>query len=181
MDASGDGIDANGSIEMNDGTVIVNGPENSGNGALDYDSSCNINGGLFIAAGSSGMAQSPSTSSKQNSVNVFLSSQSANTLISIKNENGEDIVTFAPSKTYQSVIISSPSLQSNTKYLVYSGGTSTGNETDGLYTDGSSNGGSEAGNFTTSSTVTTVGSGSGNTGAPGNMGGSGGGNRRQRN
>ena len=108
------------------------------------------------------MSQSPSTSSKQNSVNVFLSSQSANTLISIKNENGEDIVTFAPSKTYQSVIISSPSLQSNTKYFVYSGGTSTGNETDGLYTDGSSKGGSEAGNFTTSSTVTTVGSGSGN-------------------
>ena len=175
VDASGDGIDANGSIEINDGTVIVNGPENGGNGALDYDSTCNINGGLFIAAGSSGMAQSPSTSSKQNSVNVFLSSQSANTLISIKNESGEDIVTFAPSKTYQSVIISSPNLQSNTKYTVYSGGTSTGNETDGLYTDGSSSGGSEACNFTTSSTVTTVGSGSGNIGAPNNMKGSGGG------
>lgn len=175
IDASGDGIDANGSIEMNDGTVIVNGPENSGNGALDYDSTCNINGGLFIAAGTSGMTQSPSTSSKQNSVNVFLSSQSANTLISIKNESGEDIVTFAPSKTYQSVIISSPNLQSNTKYTVYSGGTSTGNETDGLYIDGSASGGSEVGSFTTSSTITTVGSGSGNIGAPGNMKGSSGG------
>ena len=141
VDASGDGIDANGSIEMNDGTVIVNGPENNGNGALDYDSTCNINGGLFIAAGSSGMAQSLSTTSKQNSVNVFLSSQSANTLISIKNESGKDIVTFAPSKTYQSVIISSPNLQTNTIYTVYSGGTSTGNETDGLYTDGSASGG----------------------------------------
>ena len=126
---------------MSDGTVIVNGPENNGNGALDYDSTCNINGGLFIAAGSSGMAQSLSTTSKQNSVNVFLSSQSANTLISIKNESGKDIVTFAPSKTYQSVIISSPNLQTNTTYTVYSGGTSTGNETDGLYTDGSASGG----------------------------------------
>ena len=175
VDASGDGIDANGSIDMNDGTVIVNGPENSGNGALDYDSSCNINGGLFIAAGTSGMTQSPSTSSKQNSVNVFLSSQSANTLISIKNESGKDIVTFAPSKTYQSVIISSPNLQTNTTYTVYSGGTSTGNETDGLYTDGSASGGSEVGSFTTSSTITTVGSGNGNIGAPGNMKGSSGG------
>lgn len=175
VDASGDGIDANGSIEMNDGTVIVNGPENSGNGALDYDSTCNINGGLFIAAGSSGMAQSLSTTSKQNSVNVFLSSQSANTLISIKNEDSEDIVTFAPSKTYQSVIISSPDLESNTTYTVYSGGTSTGSETDGLYTDGSASGGSEVGSFTTSSTITTVGSGNGNIGAPGNMKGSSGG------
>ena len=34
------------------------------------------------------MSQSVSSSSKQNSVNVFLSSQSANTLISIKDENG---------------------------------------------------------------------------------------------
>lgn len=186
VDASGDGIDANGSIEMNDGTVIVNGPENNGNGALDYDSTCNINGGLFIAAGSSGMAQSLSTTSKQNSVNVFLSSQSANTLITIKNEDGEDIVTFAPSKTYQSVIISSPDLESNTTYTVYSGGTSTGSETDGLYTDGSSSGGSEVGSFTTSSTVTTVGSSNNTTGVPGgnmdgnhgNMGSSSGGNRR---
>lgn len=175
VDASGDGIDANGSIEMSDGTVIVNGPENNGNGALDYDSTCNINGGLFIAAGSSGMAQSLSTTSKQNSVNVFLSSQSANTLISIKNESGKDIVTFAPSKTYQSVIISSPNLQTNTTYTVYSGGTSTGNETDGLYTDGSASGGSEVSSFTTSSTITTVGSGNGNIGAPGNMKGSSGG------
>ncbi|WP_195990037.1 carbohydrate-binding domain-containing protein [Clostridium sp. D53t1_180928_C8] len=179
INASGDGIDANGSIEMNEGTVIVNGPENNGNGALDYDSTCNINGGVFIAAGSSGMAQSPSTSSRQNFVNIFTSSQSANTLISIKNENGEDIVTFAPSKTYQSVIISSPNLQSRTNYIVYSGCTSNGESTDGLYISGSSTGGSEVGNFTTSSISSTVGSG-GNNNMPGNMGGNSG-NKRPRN
>lgn len=176
VDSSGDGIDANGSIEINDGTVLVNGPENSGNGALDYDSTCNINGGLFIAAGSSGMSQSPSTSSKQNFVNIFTSSQSANTLISIKNENGKDIITFAPSKAYQSVIVSSPNLQSNTNYIVYSGGTSTEQSLDGLYTNGNSSGGSEVGSFTTSTTSSTVGSG-GNNNKPGNMGG----NKRPRN
>ena len=153
---------------MNDGTVIVNGPENSGNGALDYDSSCNINGGLFIAAGSSGMAQSASSSSKQNSVSVFLSSQSANTLINIKNESGEDIITFAPSKTYQSVLISSPKLESNSTYTVYCGGSSTGTSIDGLYSDGSYSSGTEAGTFTTSNTVSTIGSG-GNINSPRNM------------
>lgn len=173
VDATGDGIDANGTIEMNGGTVIVNGPENNGNGALDYDSSFNINGGLFIAAGSSGMAQSPSTSSNQNSVNVFLSSQSANTLINIKDENGEDIITFAPSKTYQSVLISSPKLESNTTYTVYTGGSSTGTELDGLYTDGTYTSGTELDSFTTSSTVSTIGSGS-NMNSPSNMGGAGG-------
>ena len=165
IDATGDGIDANGSIEMNYGTVIVSGPENNGNGALDYDSSCNINGGLFIAAGSSGMAQSVSTSSKQNSVSIFLSSQSADTLINIKNESGEDIITFAPSKTYQSVVISSPKLESNSTYTVYSGGSSTGTSIDGLYTDGNYSSGTEAGTFTTSNTVSTIGS-SGNMSSP---------------
>lgn len=173
VDASGDGIDANGSIEMNDGTVIVNGPEDSGNGSLDYDASFNINGGLLIAAGSSGMAQSPSTSSKQNSVNVSLSSQSANTLINIKDENGDDIITFAPSKTYQSVIISSPKLESKSTYTVYTGGSSTGTQLDGLYTDGTYTSGNEIGSFTTSNILSTVGSGS-NMNSPSNMGGAGG-------
>ena len=34
VDASGDGIDANGNIKMAGGTVLVNGPTNDGNGSL---------------------------------------------------------------------------------------------------------------------------------------------------
>jgi len=63
VDADGDGIDSNGSIEMTGGTMVVNGPTNSANGALDYMGTRNISGGYFIAAGSSGMAQAPSNSS----------------------------------------------------------------------------------------------------------------------
>ena len=78
-----------GSIELNDGTVIVNGPQDNGNGALDYDSTFNINGGLLIAAGSSGMAQNPSTSSTQNSINVYVNG-TANSLLTIKAEETVD-------------------------------------------------------------------------------------------
>lgn len=155
VDASGDGVDANGSIVMNDGTVIVNGPENSGNGALDYDSSCEINGGLFIAAGASGMAQSPSNTSTQNSINVFVNG-TANNLITIKSESGEDIISFAPSKTYQSVIISSPNLETGESYTVYSGATSNGISSDGLYSDGTTTGGTEITSFTISNTVSNI-------------------------
>jgi hypothetical protein len=35
VDAAGDGLDSNGSIEMTDGVVIVNGPTENMNGALD--------------------------------------------------------------------------------------------------------------------------------------------------
>lgn len=65
VNASGDGLDSNGSIEMNDGTVVVNGPTDSMNGTLDYDSTFNMNGGPLIGAGSSGMAMSPSSTSVQ--------------------------------------------------------------------------------------------------------------------
>lgn len=136
VDARGDGIDANGSITIKGGTTIVNGPENNGNGALDYDGSCDISGGILIASGSIGMAQSPSSTSSQNSVNVALSSQQANTIIHIEDEKGNEVITFAPSKQYQSVVVSSPKLKTGSTYTVSYGGTSTGAAKDGLYTGG---------------------------------------------
>ena len=53
INADGDGLDSNGSFTMTDGTVIVDGPTNGGNGPLDYTSSFTVSGGLLIAAGSS--------------------------------------------------------------------------------------------------------------------------------
>ena len=160
VDASGDGIDANGSIYMNGGTVIVNGPEDNGNGALDYDGEFKITGGLLIAAGSSGMAQSPSSSSTQNSINVF-TTVDANNLISVKDSSGNEVVTFAPSKSSQSIVISSPNIKTGETYTVYTGGSSTGTSRDGLYEDGSYSDGTELESVTISSTVTNIGQSAG--------------------
>lgn len=168
VDASGDGLDANGSIYMNGGTVIVNGPEDNGNGALDYDGKFEISGGLLIAAGSSGMSQSPSDTSKQNSINVF-TSVSANTLLHIEDESGNELITFSPSKSVTSIVVSSPNIKTGTNYKIYTGGESTGTATDGLYSEGSYSGGTEGDSFTISSTVTNVG------GSAGGFGGQGGG------
>ncbi|MCM3627810.1 carbohydrate-binding domain-containing protein [Paenibacillus glycanilyticus] len=55
VDAEGDGLDANGSIAMTGGNVMVNGPTMNGNGALDYDGTFNMTGGTLVPAGSSGM------------------------------------------------------------------------------------------------------------------------------
>ncbi len=59
VNAVGDGIDINGSVEMTDGALIVSGPTSNANGALDYDASFKMSGGFLAAAGSSGMAQLP--------------------------------------------------------------------------------------------------------------------------
>lgn len=173
IDVAGDGVDSNGSITMTNGTVIVNGPENSGNGALDYDTTFDISGGVFVAAGNNGMVQAPSTSSSQASINVSLPSSSSNLMVSILDASGNTILSFTPSKTYQSVVISTPEFVIGSNYSVYYGGSNSGSESDGLYTDGSASGGTELINFTLSSSVMTVSSSGATEGVSGGMKGGG--------
>jgi hypothetical protein len=128
------------------------------NGALDYSGYYKITGGFLFAAGSSGMAQAPDTSSTQYSVLLNLaSSQSPGTLVHIETEDGEEVLTFVPEKTYQSVVLSSPDLEKGLTCLVYYGGSSTGTATDGLYSGGIYSAGTQNTSFTISSMVTTVG------------------------
>lgn len=157
VDANGDGLDANGSIEMTDGTVIVNGPTVNNNAPLDYDGSFKISGGLLIAAGSSGMAQQPGTSSTQNSVLItFSTSYAAGNLVRIQTGSGENVVTFKPSKKYQSLAFSSASLTQGSTYQIYTGGSSTGSTTDGLVDGGTYSGGSLNTSFSISGISTKV-------------------------
>ncbi len=166
VDADGDGLDANGAIEMTGGVVLVNGPTQQMNGALDYDAGFVMSGGLIVATGSAGMAQAPGANSSQNSLLVYLDSmQAAGTLIHIQDSTGRDILTFAPGKDYQSIAFSSPDLVQGGSYEVYLGGSSTGTVTDGLYQGGTYTPGTLLTNFTASSVVTTIGSGGG--GRPG--------------
>lgn len=177
VDATGDGLDSNGSIVMSGGTVIVNGPTNGGNGSLDYDGSFEQSGGTLIAAGSSGMAQAPSDTSTQHAVSMtFPQTQKAGTLVHLEDSEGNTILTFAPSKDYQSLVISSPDLKDGGSYTLYSGGTSTGSEANGLYTDGEYSGGMKVVAFEITSSVTWLNE-SGVTTANTNQGPGGGGRR----
>ena len=157
INATGDGIDSNGYIEMKGGVVIVNGPTQNMNGAIDYDRTFNISGGLLIAVGSSGMTQAPSTTSTQNSAKVtFTSAKQANQLIHVQDNTGNNIFTFSPAKSYQSLIFSSPSLAKGTSYAVYLGGSATGTATDGLYEGGTYTAGTQSASFTVSIAVTNL-------------------------
>jgi hypothetical protein len=162
VDAIGDGLDINGTIAMTAGTVIVNGPTSNGNGPVDYMGSFTIDGGFFVAVGSAGMAQAPSETSTQYSVmQNFSSPLSGGTLFHLESESGDEILTFQPTKAYQSVLVSSPELENGETYLVYTGGSSTGTPVDGLYAGGVYTPGSQAASFTISSMVTGGGMGGG--------------------
>ena len=63
IDSEGDGLDSNGTAAITGGTVVVNGPESNGNGALDVNGSLEVRGGELLALGSAGMVVTPSTDS----------------------------------------------------------------------------------------------------------------------
>lgn len=155
VNAAGDGLDSNGSIEMNGGTVLVNGPTENMNGSLDYDGTLLIEGGLLIAAGSSGMLQAASEESAQSSiVMTFPETQAAGTLVHVEDSKGTVIATFAPVKEFQAIFISSPDLKVDSSYSLSTGGTSSGEAENGLYTEGEYQGGTKMVDFTLTETVT---------------------------
>ncbi|TWT27146.1 carbohydrate-binding domain-containing protein [Planomicrobium sp. CPCC 101110] len=157
VNAAGDGLDSNGSIEITGGTVLVDGPTENMNGSLDYDGSLMMEGGLLIAAGSSGMLQAASEESAQSSVVMtFPETQAPGTLVHIEDSAGNEIATFAPAKEFQAIFISSPDLMADSSYTLFTGGTSTGTEANGLYQDGTYEGGTQIVDFTITETVSWV-------------------------
>ena len=177
IDAAGDGLDSNGDLTINGGTVIVEGPTDNGNSAVDYEYEFKINGGYLLASGSSGMVEEVSNSSKQNSVTVFFNnSVGSGSTFAVLDSKGELVMAFAPSKSSQCFVFSSSELANGETYTISIGGSCAGTKEDGLYTEGSYQGGTELESFTINSSVTTVGSGGmgGNKGGLGGMKGHGG-------
>ncbi len=173
VDAYGDGIDSNGALYFDGGTVLVSGPTNNGNGPLDYNGTCEVTGGTLAIAGSSGMAQAPQETSTQNCLMVYYSSaQAVGTLVNLSDEKGNAILTFAPAKDYQCIVISSSDLEQGETYILSSGGTCSGEVNDGFYAGGTYSGGTVLSDITISSTSTGISdNGSEVTGGGGGMGG----------
>lgn len=119
VNASGDGIDVNGSGYVNGGSIVVDGPSDSGNGALDYDGEFVVNGGSLLAGGSSGMSQGVSNNSKQYNVTIFFSSNlSSNTKVIIVDSNGNEVISYTGSKSFSSLIISSDKFVKGQTYII---------------------------------------------------------------
>ncbi|WP_051689052.1 carbohydrate-binding domain-containing protein [Butyrivibrio sp. AE2032] len=132
----GDGIDSNGSFEMNGGMLTIMGPENGANGSLDYAGEGTITGGTVIVAGASGMAMNFSSAS-QGSILLNVGNCSKDTVITVKDESGNVILSAVADCTYQTVLISSPDLVKGNSYTVTAGDYSETVElTDNIYGSG---------------------------------------------
>ena len=118
----GDGIDANGSFYLEGGTVWIHGPSSSGNGALDYDGTAEVTGGVLVAAGSAGMAMGFDESSAQCSIlYAFSGERQAGETVTLSDASGQTIVAFTPEKAYASIVITSPELIQGEQYTLTSG------------------------------------------------------------
>lgn len=123
INASGDGIDSNGNFYVKGGEIYVSGPENDGNGALDYSGDAQITGGTIVAAGMNGMAQNFGSSSTQGSILLNVSSRSSGA-VTVKDSSGNVIISFTPEKEYNSVVISTPDIKKGETYTVTAAGES---------------------------------------------------------
>ena len=162
VDASGDGIDVNGSLSIEGGTVLVTGPSDSGNGAFDYDGSATVSGGVVICVGASGMAQGFSDTSAQPSAMVTLSTRgAAGETVALTDADGNVLAAFTPTRTWQTAVISAPGMTVGGTYTLYTGGSLSAANDDGFADSGTLTGGTAAQTFTLSSVSTTVGSAGG--------------------
>lgn len=117
VNAEGDGIDSNGTIAQSGGYVVVYGPTNSGNGAIDYERSYAVSGGTLIALGSSGMAQAPSTLSQPClSINANVS---AGSTVEVRSSDGTAVLSTVTPKQCQSLIFTSDKLIIGKEYGIY--------------------------------------------------------------
>lgn len=150
VNASGDGIDSNGSILISGGTVIVHGPTTGRDAGLDADKGILVDGGTLFVTSTLGMVETPASNSKQYVVSyAHQSTITAGSVVSLRDKDGNILVSVEVLKNCQSIIISTPDMQKGSTYAIYGGDT-------------------QMVSFTISSIITTVGSsGSSFPGGPG--------------
>ena len=125
VDAQGDGVDSNGALYVSGGETYVTGPSNSGNGALDYAGEAQVTGGIFEAVGASGMAQNFGNTSTQGTMLVNTSMANSTGDVILKDSNGNEIISYSPTRSYNSVLVSCPEIKSGKTYTLTANGTDT--------------------------------------------------------
>lgn len=124
VDAEGDGLDANGSIEINGGTVVVNGPTSGANAALDYDDNGKLNGGTVLFVDNGEMTMGFGSDSSQ----AFLMASvqgTAGITVEVVDSSGKTVASLKASKAFSTVLISSPEIKEGEKYTIKVGSNST--------------------------------------------------------
>lgn len=111
INANGDGIDSNGTINLYGGSLIIDGPVSGGDQAFDYETGGYAYGSETLCLGSSQMAESFSEESTQCNLLYNLgTTYDANTEIVIYNQDKEIIFNHSSKKSFDSILLTSSNI-----------------------------------------------------------------------
>lgn len=120
INAQGDGIDSNGDLVISGGEVYISGPRNGGDGALDYNGSGTISGGIVVACDMGGMSQNFSDGS-QCSAMISLNGSGE---IRLTDTSGNVLLSYTPADDYSCIVVSCPELSEGSEYTLSYGSAS---------------------------------------------------------
>ena len=120
IQASGDGVDSNGSVTVSGGYTVVCGPSQGDTSVLDYNGTASITGGTFIGTGGAGMAANFSTA-EQGLIAVTVGSQTAGSTVTLKDADGKTLAEVTPELDYAVVYISTDSMTQGGTYTLTAG------------------------------------------------------------
>ena len=122
VNASADGIDSNGQVYIDGGTVYVSGATSGPDVALDYNGKAVITGGTFVSTGVQEMAQTFDSSSTQNFITVYYDSAvAAGSEIKVTDKDGNTVLSYNADKEFTFAVISSDKLSTGETYTVTAG------------------------------------------------------------
>ena len=111
----GDGIDSNGWLVINGGTVVAAACSNSADAGIDSDMGIHINGGTVIATGH--MLDRIEDDGQNYAVFNFAQKQTGNETVTMKDQDKKSILEVKPENAYSILIFSSPDLKVGTYTL----------------------------------------------------------------
>ena len=130
VNSGGDGLDSNASMYIEGGTIFVSGPSSNWDSPIDFGEGSSefvISGGSLMAAGYSGMFESPDTTDASQSSVYYIQSEYApdNAVTVLKKADGTVLGEYAFANSYNGVLISTPDMAAGETYTLTIDGVDT--------------------------------------------------------
>ena len=139
-----DGIDSNGNVFLEGGSISISGPSQGVEGAIDLDGTLLVNGGELITAGS--VANVSQESAQPVILVSYASQQTSGSVITIKDARADTLLEYKSQINYSVSGFTSPSFNIGETYTLYIDGVKkTDIKLNGAVTSVSDNGGAYSG------------------------------------
>lgn len=111
-------------VTINGGTVTLLNPSGRDADGIDSNGNIDINGGTVVVCGGSTMLEAMSENSAQPSLLYAGATQAAGTEIALQAADGKTLLTFAAPNSFSAVLVSCPEMQLGSTYTLTLGATS---------------------------------------------------------